>query len=216
LASQVEEEAIVSREPSVRVAAQEEQLTACLPPDVPTPHKAITKGAQPGEHQIHQVRILKESRVEYTVEAEDPSAAVELARQITETPEEEDTMGCQVRATRDAHHKDVATRGNVTRVSIWREGPFFLLMVAVVGLVVGLIARCSSLWTLPIALVTCLLLVVVVGVLILKTLGSDWLSEKSFVILMLESLKRLPLLRHFVPRTDSDRKTNESPDEKKS
>jgi hypothetical protein len=88
---------------------------------------------------------------------------------------------------------DIAARQQAARLrSPWFSGLFYLTVVVVVGVLVLAIARLVSVWALPVAIAGAVLLVSVVGALQMRQDGR--LSERNFLRLMGDTLRRLPLL----------------------
>jgi len=75
----------------------------------------------------------------------------------------------------------------------WRSGSFYLFTVVVILLILAVINMYMSWYTLIPLLIACLLITIVIGALQLR--NDKNLSEANFVRLIVESLKRLPLLR---------------------
>jgi hypothetical protein len=75
----------------------------------------------------------------------------------------------------------------------WRSGSFYLfsLVVLVVGL--AIITQFVSAWLVPVVVITAVLFIVIVGAFQLR--HDDRIAEKTFLRVVLQSLKKLPLLR---------------------
>ena len=76
----------------------------------------------------------------------------------------------------------------------WVNGSFYLVAVVVVLALIAYISKQIAWYALPIVLIAGLLLVGVVGALQLK--NDKLLKDESFVQLMIETYKRLPLLKN--------------------
>ena len=126
--------------------------------------------------------------------------------------DKENTMPRPSSDDRKANHRRPAPSHKLTVRLVWGIGSFFLLMLIVVVAALGVLAYYSSLWALPIVLVASTLLYAVVGAFILRTLGGGGLSEKSFMSLMLESYKLLPLLKQSI-QNDFEQEADELPDQ---
>jgi len=74
----------------------------------------------------------------------------------------------------------------------WISGSFYLLAVVVIVLSLAVLSRMVNPWMLPSVLIAGLLVLVVVGALQLR--NDEVLKDEAFSRLMLETLRRLPLL----------------------
>jgi ActR/RegA family two-component response regulator len=79
--------------------------------------------------------------------------------------------------------------------SLWSNGLFFLILFIVVIVAVGVLSKNVSPWVLPITLIAGVLMLIIVGAFVLRTQGDAGLSQRNFVTLLLETLKRVPLLK---------------------
>jgi hypothetical protein len=79
------------------------------------------------------------------------------------------------------------------RPNPWVSGSFYLIAAVVIIVVLAVLGRSVDPWVLPLVLIAGPLLVLIVGALQLKSDGT--LPNETFLKLMLETLKRLPLLR---------------------
>ncbi len=95
------------------------------------------------------------------------------------------------RVTRDLV-EDAATRREVQQLrSPWVSGTFYLVALAVVVALLLVVGSVLPPWALPVVIVGAVLLLAMVGALQLRQ--DDRLSDESFVKLMGEALRRLPL-----------------------
>lgn len=91
-------------------------------------------------------------------------------------------------------HKIQTVQQNLTgRSNPWISGSFYLFAVALVITLLAFLSNKVDILVLPIVLICGLLAVTIIGAFQLR--NDDRLQEESFIKLMLETLKRLPLLR---------------------
>jgi hypothetical protein len=83
--------------------------------------------------------------------------------------------------------------GVATQRNPWKSGSFYLIALIIVFASVVVTYRYVGAWALPAVLVASLLLLVIVGALQLR--NDEALKDETFLRLMSETLKRLPLLR---------------------
>lgn len=84
----------------------------------------------------------------------------------------------------------------------WISGSFYLFAAVVLITLVALITNIVAPWALPIVVAGGLIAVLLVGVLQLR--NDDALQDESFVTLVVETLKRLPLLNRFSGERDTE------------
>jgi hypothetical protein len=118
------------------------------------------------------VRIAKDGATEVIVTGHVASEVESVARQLA--------------ADMNAREQAAKLR------SPWFSGLFYLTVVVVVGVLMLAIARLISAWALPVVIAGAALLVSVVGALQLRQ--DDRLSQRNFLALMGDSLRRLPVL----------------------
>jgi hypothetical protein len=137
----------------------------------------VATGSQPGELARCErcgasIKIAKDGATEVIVTGHVAAEVESVARQLA---------------------ADMTARQEAAKLrSPWFSGLFYLTVLVVVGVLILAIARLLSPWALPVAIAGAVLLVSVVGALQLRQ--DDRLSERSFVKLMGDSLRRLPLL----------------------
>ena len=86
-----------------------------------------------------------------------------------------------------------AQQGGRSTNNSWINGSFYLVAVAVLLALIGYLSNQVAWHALPIVLIGGLLVVGVVGASQLR--NDELLSEKGFLALMVETYKRLPLLK---------------------
>lgn len=92
--------------------------------------------------------------------------------------------------------KSARRSGNRTADSqLWTQGLFFLLLFTVVLVGVGALSRAVPGWLFPVAVIAAAILYVLVAVFVLAQQGKGKLEQKNLIKLVLESFRRLPLLR---------------------
>jgi len=74
----------------------------------------------------------------------------------------------------------------------WVSGSFYLIASVTIIVVLAVISRFIDIWALPAVLIAGLLLVTIIGALQLR--NDEALKDETFLTLMVEALKRLPLL----------------------
>ncbi len=119
------------------------------------------------------VRIDRGSPTEIDVSGDNASDVQAVTRQLAE---------------------DVAARREAARLrrSPWFSGLFYLTAVVVIVSLLLVVGRIVSWWVFPLIIVCAVFLVVVVGALQMRQ--DDRLSERGFLRLMGDVLRRLPLL----------------------
>ncbi|MDQ7807563.1 hypothetical protein Q5425_27830 [Amycolatopsis sp. A133] len=98
----------------------------------------------------------------------------------------------EVQAVTDHLSKALARREISRLRSPWFSGLFYLTAVVVITTLLLAVARILALWALPVVIIGAVLLISVVGALQLR--ADDRLSERNFVKLMGDVLRRLPLV----------------------
>jgi hypothetical protein len=89
------------------------------------------------------------------------------------------------------------------RSNPWISGSFYLFAAVVLITLVALVTNFVAPWALPIVVAGGLIAVLLVGVLQLR--NDDALQDESFVTLVVETLKRLPLLNRFSGERDTEK-----------
>jgi hypothetical protein len=79
--------------------------------------------------------------------------------------------------------------------SPWSSGSFYLVTAIVGFLAIGAMIYFLPWYASPLAIIGVILIISVIGALQLR--NDDRLSEKNFLELMVETFKRLPLLKNF-------------------
>ena len=98
-----------------------------------------------------------------------------------------------VLAIEDAHKAPLSAVRTGAQRNPWISGSFYLLSAVAIVVVLAVLSRSVNPVALPVVLIAGLLLFVVVGAMQLR--NDEALKDETFVTLMLETLKRLPLLR---------------------
>ncbi len=98
----------------------------------------------------------------------------------------------EVQAVADHLSKVLAQRETPRLRSPWFSGLFYLTAVVVIVALLLAVGRILALWALPVVIIGAVLLISVVGALQLR--ADDRLSERNFVKLMGDVLRRLPVV----------------------
>ena len=94
--------------------------------------------------------------------------------------------------------------GHQSQSSPWSSGLFYLIGAVVLLTLIAVIATRLPWYVLPVVIIGSLLVLVVVGALQLRQ--DQRLSQKNFLTLMIESFKRLPLLRAGGPAQEQPKR----------
>jgi len=95
--------------------------------------------------------------------------------------------------TIEDRNKASSTRNAAVQRNPWVSGTFYLVAAVVIFGVLTVLSLKLPVWALPVVLIAGLLSLVAIGALQLR--NDEALSDESFLRLMLETLKRLPLLK---------------------
>jgi predicted membrane channel-forming protein YqfA (hemolysin III family) len=99
----------------------------------------------------------------------------------------------EVAAVSEQLAKQVIARREAAKIrSPWVSGSFYLAAAVVIVVLLLAVGRVVSFWALPVVVVGALLLVMIVGAYQMRQ--DARLSEKGFLQLMADVLKRLPLV----------------------
>jgi hypothetical protein len=102
----------------------------------------------------------------------------------------------------EPHNTDNPVNANVNYRNPWRSGSFYLFSFLLIFVAVVIAGQFVSLWYLPLILIGCFLIMIVVGAFQLK--NDDALRDETFLQLMIETLRRLPLLNKFRDKADPE------------
>lgn len=83
---------------------------------------------------------------------------------------------------------------NPRKNNAWSNGSFYLVSIIIIGGLIILVSFFVPLFILPIAIISGILILSVIGALQLR--NDDLLKEETFLKLMIEVFKRLPLLKN--------------------
>lgn len=93
----------------------------------------------------------------------------------------------------NTNNKNLGKSTNTQKNNPWISGSFYLVVFIVVVTTISLVGYFAGVWVLPIIIISALLSISVIGAFQLK--NDESIKEENFLKLMIETFKRLPLLR---------------------